>query len=155
MVVVTVIAVVLFDVPFVGPVWQLTLGGVLFLITTMGMGVLISTMSQSQGQAIQLAMMATLPQVLLSGMIFPLSSMAAGIRWIAYVLPLTYFVPIARDTMTKGTSFTAIWEPYALLTVLGVAVLSLALVRFRRDLGPSARTRRKLAERAAEPGSGA
>jgi ABC-2 type transport system permease protein len=117
--------------------------------------VLISTMSQSQGQAIQLAMMATLPQVLLSGMIFPLSSMAAGIRWIAYFLPLTYFVPIARDTMTKGTSFTAIWEPYALLTVLGVAVLSLALVRFRRDLGPSARTRRKLAERAAESGSGA
>jgi ABC-2 type transport system permease protein len=154
MVVVTVIAVVLFDVPFVGPVWQLTLGGVLFLITTMGMGVLISTLSQSQGQAIQLAMMATLPQVLLSGMIFPLSSMAAGIRWIAYFLPLTYFVPIARDTMTKGTDFNAIWEPFALLTVLGVVVLSLALFRFRRDLGPSARTRRKLARRAAESGAG-
>ena len=145
MVLVTVIAVLLFDVPFVGPVWQFALGGVLFLITTMSIGVLISTLSRSQGQAIQLALMVTLPQVLLSGMIFPLSSMAAGIRWIAYVLPLTYFVPIARDTMTKGTDFTAIWEPYVLLTVLGTVVLSLALFRFRRDLGPSARARRRAA----------
>jgi ABC-2 type transport system permease protein len=147
MVLVTVVGVLLFDVPFVGPVWQLLLGGVLFLLTTMGFGVLISTLSQSQGQAIQLALMVTLPQVLLSGMIFPLSSMAAGIRWLAYFLPLTYFVPIARDVMTKGTDFTAIWEPYALLAVLGTVVLSLALVRFRRDLGPSARTRRRLARR--------
>ena len=54
------------------------------------MGVLISTMSQNQGQAIQLAFMLVLPQVLLSGLIFPVSSMAAGVRWISYALPLTY-----------------------------------------------------------------
>ncbi len=81
--VVTIVGVVLFDVPFQGPVWQLALGGVLFLMATMGFGVLISTVSANQGQAIQLALMVTMPQVLLSGMVFPLESMAAGVRWIA------------------------------------------------------------------------
>ncbi|MEZ5238962.1 MAG: ABC transporter permease [Microthrixaceae bacterium] len=140
--VVTVVGVFLFDVPLNGPIWQLALGGVVFLMTTMGFGVLISTVSVTQGQAIQLALMVTLPQVLLSGMVFPLGSMAAGVRWIAYLLPLTYFVEISRDVMMRGTDFSAMWRPYVALAVLGGAVFSLALVRFRRDLGPGGRAGR-------------
>lgn len=136
LVVVTAIGVTLFDVPLVGPVWQLALGGAVFLVATMGLGVLISTVSRTQGQAIQLALMVTLPQVLLSGMVFPLQSMAPGVRWIAWFLPLTYFVEIARDVMLKGTPFSSMWEPYVALAALGSAVLGLALFRFRRDLGP-------------------
>jgi ABC-2 type transport system permease protein len=90
--------------------------------------------------------MVTLPQVLLSGMVFPLSSMAAGVRWIAWFLPLTYFVVIARDVMMKGTPFEAMWQPYLLLFLLGTVVLGLALFRFRRELGPSRRAQRRLAE---------
>src|SRR5215469_15935846 len=85
----------LFHVPFVGSVATFALGAFLFLLVTLGMGVLISTVSQNQGQAIQLAFMIMLPQVLLSGLIFPVSSMAAGVRWISYVLPLTYFIQIS------------------------------------------------------------
>jgi len=154
LVVVTAVGVVLFDVPFTGPVWQLVLGGVVFLTATMAIGVLISTLSENQGQAIQMALMVTLPQVLLSGMVFPLESMAAGVRWIAWFLPLTYWVAISRDVMLKGTDFTAMWEPYAALVVLGGVVLALALVRFRRDLGPSRRERRRLARRAEATGAG-
>ena len=86
----------IFHVPFNGSVFTLALGAVLFLFVTLGIGVLISSVSENQGQAIQLAIMTLLPQVLLSGLIFPVASMAPGIRWISYLLPLTYFTRISR-----------------------------------------------------------
>jgi ABC transporter DrrB family efflux protein len=128
----------IFHVPFAGNVATFALGAVLFLLVTLGMGVLISTLSQNQGQAIQLAFMIMLPQVLLSGLIFPVASMAAGVRWISYILPLTYFIEIARGVMLKATPISALWQPLALLAVLAVVVLVLAIARFRRDLAPSA-----------------
>jgi ABC-2 type transport system permease protein len=140
----------LFHVPFVGNVATFALGAALFLLVTLGMGVLISTVSQNQGQAIQLAFMIMLPQVLLSGLIFPITSMAAGVRWISYVLPLTYFIQISRGVMLKATPITALWPPLGLLALLAVVVLGLAIIRFRRDLAPSARSVRRGEARASE-----
>jgi len=131
----------LFGVPFTGNVATFALGAALFLLVTLGMGVLISTVSQNQGQAIQLAFMTMLPQVLLSGLIFPVTSMAAGVRWISYVLPLTYFIEISRGVMLKATPISALAQPLGLLALLAVVVLGLAIVRFRRDLAPSGRRR--------------
>jgi ABC-2 type transport system permease protein len=150
LVLVVVVGMGLFGVPFAGNVAVFALGAALFLLVTLGMGVLISTVSQNQGQAIQLAFMVMLPQVLLSGLIFPLSSMAAGVRWIAYVLPLTYFIEIARGVMLKAAPITALWGPIGLLAVLAVAVLGLAVARFRRDLAPSTR-KAEAQERTQEP----
>jgi ABC-2 type transport system permease protein len=82
--------------------------------------------------------MAMLPQVLLSGMIFPVGSMAAGVRWISYLLPLTYFIEISRGVMLRAAPIDALAFPFAMLAVLGVAAFGLALIRFRRDLAPSA-----------------
>jgi ABC-2 type transport system permease protein len=129
----------LFGVPFTGNVATFALGAALFLLVTLGMGVLISTLSQNQGQAIQLSFMIMLPQVLLSGLIFPVTSMAAGVRWISYVLPLTYFIEISRGVMLKATPISALGQPLGLLALLAVVVLGLAIVRFRRDLAPSGR----------------
>src|SRR5215472_253296 len=129
----------LFGVPFAGDVAVFALGAALFLLVTLGMGVLVSTVSQNQGQAIQLAFMILLPQVLLSGLIFPVASMAAGVRWISYVLPLTYFIQISRGVMLKAAPISALWQPIGLLALLAVVVLGLAIARFRRDLAPSAR----------------
>jgi ABC-2 type transport system permease protein len=137
MVIVLVVGWLLFDVPFAGSIWLLALGAVLFLFVTLGTGVLISTVSENQGQAIQLAIMTLLPQVLLSGLIFPLESMAAGVRWIGYLLPLTYFNQIARGVMLRAAPFEAVALPFALLAVLGLAVFGLAVLRFRADLAPS------------------
>jgi ABC-2 type transport system permease protein len=109
---------------------------VLFLLVTLGMGVLISTLSQNQGQAIQLAFMVMLPQVLLSGLIFPVSSMAPGVRWISYILPLTYFIDISRGVMLKAAPIGSLLQPIGLLALLAVVVFGLAVVRFRRDLAP-------------------
>jgi ABC-2 type transport system permease protein len=135
--VVIAVGVALFDVPLRGSVLVLALGSLLFLFVTLGLGVLISTVSQNQGQAIQLAMMTLLPQVLLSGLIFPLSSMPLGVRWISYVLPLTYFTKISRGVMVRGAPLTALWQPFVLLAVLGGAAVLLATLRFRRDLAPA------------------
>jgi ABC-2 type transport system permease protein len=144
--VITVVGNTLFDVPFRGSVGTLALGAVLFLFVTLGLGVLISTVSQNQGQAIQLAIMLALPQILLSGMIFPLSAMAAGVRWIAYLLPLTYFVQVSRGVMVRGTPIEALVLPLSMLAVLGLAVFGLSLIRFRRDLAPSGRATARAAE---------
>jgi ABC-2 type transport system permease protein len=150
LVLIIVIGMGVFGVPFAGNVAVFALGAALFLLVTLGMGILVSTVSQNQGQAIQLAFMIVLPQVLLSGLIFPVSSMAAGVRWISYLLPLTYFIDISRGVMLKATPISALWEPLGLLALLAVLVLGLAIVRFRRDLAPSSRKAQARA-RAQEP----
>lgn len=127
----------LFDVPFTGSPLVFALGAGLFLFVTLGLGVLVSQVSQNQGQAIQLAIMTLLPQVLLSGLIFPVESMAAGIRWIAYLLPLTYFIQVSRGVMVRGAPLEALVLPLGMLAVLGTVVFGLAVLRFRRDLAPA------------------
>lgn len=149
MAIVVIAGVVLFDVPFRGSILLFAVGSALFLLVTLGIGLLVSSVSQNSGQAIQLALMTLLPQVLLSGMIFPLDAMAAGVRWIAWVLPLTYFIDISRAIMVRGAGLSAVAQPLALLAVLGVAVFGLALLRFSRDLAPSRATSRPAQEVAA------
>jgi ABC-2 type transport system permease protein len=127
-----------FGVPFRGSIPLFVLGALLFLFVTLSIGVLISSISQNQGQAIQLTMMTLLPQILLSGFVFPVSSMAAGVRWIAYVLPLKYFIDISRGVMLRGAPISALWLPLLMLAVLGTAAFTLSTIRFRRDLAPAA-----------------
>ena len=150
LVLIIVIGMGVFHVPFAGNVAIFALGAALFLLVTLGMGVLVSTVSQNQGQAIQLAFMIVLPQVLLSGLIFPVSAMAPGVRWISYVLPLTYFIDISRGVMLKAAPISALWQPLGWLALLAVVVLGLAIIRFRRDLAPGSRKAQARA-RAEEP----
>lgn len=136
MILVTVAGVLLFDVPFEGSVWWLAAFGLVFLFVVLGLGVAISTVSQSQGEAIQLAIMTLLPQIMLSGMIFPLESMAAGVRWIGYILPLTWFIRGMRGIFLKAADASALLFPLGILTLMAVLVFGLALYRFRKDLAP-------------------
>jgi ABC-2 type transport system permease protein len=134
--IVLVVGIAIFGVPFVGSPAVFALGALLFLFVTLGLGVLISSVSQNQGQAIQLAMMTLLPQVLLSGLIFPLSSIAVGVRWLAYFLPLTYFTEISRGVMLKAEPIGALWPSFTFLALLGAVVVTLATMRFRSYLAP-------------------
>jgi ABC-2 type transport system permease protein len=131
------VGIAIFGVPFRGSAAVFALGALLFLFVTLGIGVLISSVSQNQGQAIQLAVMTLLPQVLLSGLIFPLASIAAGVRWLAYVLPLTYFNEISRGVMLRAEPIGALWQPFAFLALLGAVVVTLATMRFRAYLAPA------------------
>ncbi|HEX2026931.1 MAG TPA: ABC transporter permease [Nitriliruptorales bacterium] len=134
---VMVASVVVFDVPFNGSLPLFVTGSVLFLTVALGTGLLISTLSENQGQAMQLSMMMTLPQVLLSGAIFPLESMAVVLQWIAYALPLTWFVELARGVMLRAAGWSELAVPLAALAGLAVAVLGLSIARVRRDLLPA------------------
>ena len=137
MVVVVGAGMLLFHVPFRGSVAVFALGAALFLFTTLGIGVLISTVSQTQGQAIQLAMMTLLPQFLLSGLFFPLCSMPWGVRWIGYLLPLTYFIKVARGVMVRGAPLDALWLPLVILAIMAAVVSTASTLRFRRELAPA------------------
>ncbi|MEP7193398.1 MAG: ABC transporter permease [Actinomycetota bacterium] len=157
MVIITTLGMLLFGVPFNGNPFVFALGAGLFLFVVLGLGVFISTISQTSGQAIQTAFMFLLPQILLSGMIFPLDAMAAGVRWIGYLLPLTYFVMISQGVLLRGASLVSLWLPFLMLTVMAIVVFSGATLRFRRDLAPGRRRHpgkvsvRPASERAAGP----
>jgi ABC-2 type transport system permease protein len=135
------VGITIFGVPFRGSPAAFGLGALLFLFVTLGIGVLISSVSQNQGQAIQLAVMTLLPQVLLSGLIFPLTSIAAGVRWISYFLPLTYFNEISRGVMLRAEPITALWQPFAFLALLGAIIVTGATLRFRAYLAPAGHER--------------
>jgi ABC-2 type transport system permease protein len=148
------VGVAIFGVPFRGSLAVFALGALLFLFVTLGLGVLISSVSENQGQAIQLSIMFTLPQVLLSGLIFPLSSIAIGVRWISYLLPLTYFNEISRGVMLRAEPIGPLWQPFVFLALLGLVVVTLAGLRFRAFLAPAtARGRGKPAPVTAGPGT--
>lgn len=139
MLIVTLTGLWLFDVPFEGSVLMFAAFAVVFLFVVLGLGVAISTVSKSQGEAIQLAIMVLLPQIMLSGMIFPLDSMAAGVRWIGYLLPLTWFIEGMRGVFLRGSDAAALLQPLGILLVMAMVVFGIAITRFRKDLAPKQR----------------
>jgi ABC-2 type transport system permease protein len=96
-----------------------------------------------------------LPQVLLSGLIFPLSSIAVGVRWISYILPLTYFNEISRGVMLRAEPLGPLWQPFVFLALLGLIVFTLASLRFRAFLAPAAPRRGSARPPAGQPPAGA
>lgn len=124
----------LFDVPLKGSLLSLLLPSFFFLLGSLGVGILVSTVSQNQQQAMQLAVFTLLPQIIFSGFIFPLEAVPWGVRWISYLMPLTYFLPVTRGVFLKGIGLTQIALPTAMLAVYAVVVILLATVRFRRTL---------------------
>jgi len=137
--IITTLGMLLFDVPFNGNAFVFALGAALFLFVVLGLGVFISTISQTTGQAIQTAFFFMMPQILLSGMIFPLDAMAAGVRWIGYLLPLTYFIMISQGVMLRGASLASLWLPFLVVTLMAIVVFTGSTLRFRRDLAAGRR----------------
>lgn len=132
--VVLLVAWALFGVPVRGSVPLLFGEALLFLVATLGMGLLISTVARTQLQAMQMSVFVQLPQMLLSGLIFPLAAMPWGVRWISYALPLTYFVSVSRGVLLKGVGPGELVAETIALSVLAVAYVGLAAVRFRKTL---------------------
>jgi ABC-2 type transport system permease protein len=136
LVVVTVLGMLIFGVPFTGNVALFALAGAIFLFVVLGIGVFISTVSQNAGQAIQAAILVLLPQILLSGIIFPLDAMPLGVRWIGYCLPLTYFTQVSQGVMLRGAGIDALWLPITVLAGMAVLVFGAAVWRFRASITP-------------------
>lgn len=123
-----------FKVPFQGDVglfWALTF---LFIVSCLGLGILISTVSTTQAQAQQMSVLVMLPGMILSGFIFPRETMPAVIRWVGNVLPLTYYLQIVRGIITKGVSIDYLWESVIALAIFGFGVFAVSALSFRSRL---------------------
>ncbi|HXG91925.1 MAG TPA: ABC transporter permease [Blastocatellia bacterium] len=132
----TVLAVMrlVFDVPINGSVLLLLVLSVLFLFTALGIGLLVSTRAQNQMQALQLAWLFILPSVLLSGFMFPRDSMPPVMQWIGTLVPVTHFIEIIRGIVLRGATFSDLVSEVATLAVMGLALITLSALRFRKKL---------------------
>jgi ABC-2 type transport system permease protein len=121
-----------FGVPIAGNLPLLLILGAGFLLTVLGLGLLISTFARSQMQAMLLAAFILLPSVLLSGMLFERELMPPAMQGVSYALPLTYFLEILRGIIVRGAGLSDLWFPATATVVFGIAVLGLASIRFAR-----------------------
>lgn len=132
---VTAVAVLWFEVPFVGELGLLVALGVVYLAPALGVGLLISTISRTQQQAFLTSFLFLMPALLLSGFLFPVESMPTVFQWIAQANPLTHFLVIVRGIFLKGVGLSILWPRAVILAGMGVVLLSLAAWRFRKRSG--------------------
>jgi ABC-2 type transport system permease protein len=133
---VTAVAVLWFEVPFRGSLTLLLGTSMLYVICTLGLGLLISTISDTQQQAMMTATFFFLtPMIYLSGFIFPIENMPGVIQYATYLIPLRYFLVIVRGIFLKGIGLDLLWPQVAALTLWGGAVLTLAVARSRKRSG--------------------
>lgn len=126
-----------FGVPFVGNHLIFALGGVLFLVTYLAQGLLISVVTRSQTVAMQFAMLSgMLPSNLLSGFIFPIESMPKFFHFFTMIFPARWFMRIARDSFLKGSTFIELSGAFLALSIICFLMIVLATRRFKRDLEP-------------------
>jgi ABC-2 type transport system permease protein len=133
-VLVAVVGVLWFHVPIQGSFLLLLSGVGLYLMSTIGVGLFISTISRTQQQALMSSFFFYLPAVLLSGFMFPISNMPEPAQWVTYLNPLRYFLVIIRGVFLKGSSIDELWPQFVALTVLGVALLTLSSMRFQKRI---------------------
>ena len=132
---VTAVAVFWFEVPLRGSLWLLLGMSLLYVICTLALGLFISTISDTQQQAMMTATFFFLtPMIYLSGFIFPIENMPRVIQYATYLIPLRYFLVIVRGIFLKGIGLDLLWPQAAALTVWGAVVLSLAVMRSRKRI---------------------
>ncbi|EZP46330.1 ABC transporter [Stenotrophomonas sp. RIT309] len=124
----------LFEVPIRGSLLDVYLAAVLLVLANLALGLLISTRARSQFQAMQMTLFLFLPSILLSGFMFPFAGMPRPVQWLAEVLPLTHFLRLVRGIMLRGASLWELWPDALALLVFIVAMMTLAILRFRKRL---------------------
>ena len=123
-----------FHVPFVGN-WLVLLAGVaLFLLATLGIGLLLSTFSRTQQQAFALNFFLVNPIFILSGFAFPIAAMPKVLQWLTFLNPLRYFLVVLRSVFLKGVGLGVLWPQLAAMAALGAVMLTASVLRFRKSL---------------------
>jgi ABC-2 type transport system permease protein len=123
-----------FGVEFAGNYFLLLALAGLFVLSSLGLGLLISTVSQTQAQAMQMALFVMLPSIILSGFVFPREGMPHPIRELGLLIPLTYFLQILRGIILKGVGVEVLWPEVLALAAFGLIVFGLSANRFRKTL---------------------
>jgi ABC-2 type transport system permease protein len=123
-----------FHVPIRGSLFELYLLSFPFMVASLGVGLLLSTMVKTQAQAVQLGFFYMMPNILLSGFMFPRIAMPAPAQWIGAILPLTYYLDVLRGVLIKGVPFTQLLDEGLILSAFGVLLIALAVQRFHKTV---------------------
>jgi ABC-2 type transport system permease protein len=131
---VTLMGVFWFEIPFQGSIIVLVAGTLSFLLSSVGLGLLISTLCSTQQQAVMAGTFVLTPAILLSGLIFPVANMAAIFQYITFFNPLRHFIVVVQGVFLGGLSLTLLWPQMVTMAALGVGFLGLSILRFRGRL---------------------
>lgn len=131
---VTTVAILWFRIPFRGNFFVLLLASVLYILSALGIGLFVSTVSKTQQEAFMTTFLFFMPILLLSGFMFPITSMPVPIQWITLLNPVRHFLEIVRAVFLKGAGLDILWPQYVALLVLGVGILRFAASRFHKRL---------------------
>ena len=123
-----------FQVPFRGQIAVLFIGAILFILCMLGVGLLISTVSSTQQQAMVTAFFFIMPAITFSGFGFPISTMPQWLQYCTYLSPLRYFLVVLRGRYVKGVGMDILWPQMAAMAVLGIALLTTSVLRFHKAL---------------------
>ncbi len=132
---VTVVGLFWFDIPIRGSLYLLTASTAIYLLSVLGIGLFISTISKTQQQALMATFLFFAPAVLLSGFMFPIENMPKIIQYGTYINPLRYFLIIIRGIFLKGNGVNILWPQMVSLLLLGIVVITLSSLRFKKRLG--------------------
>jgi ABC-2 type transport system permease protein len=135
MLLITAVGVFWFEVPIRGSLVLLLLGTAIYLLSVLGTGLFLSTLAKTQQQALMAAMFFNMPGILLSGFAFPIENMPMVFQYVTYLNPLRYFLIIIRGVFLKGNGIDILWPQMAALFGIGIVVIMLAALRFRKQLG--------------------
>jgi len=134
MMVVTTAAMLIFHIPLRGNPLLLLGCSMLFLLTSLGAGLFLSTISQTQQQAMMASFFFSMPCFMLSGFAFPIHNMPLAVQYLTYLNPLRYFIEIVRGLFLKGTGISVLWPQMLVLAVYGVGIVMLSAARFHKRL---------------------
>jgi len=126
---------IIFGIHVRGSVVFLFFSSFLYILSTLGLGLFVSTVSKTQQQAMMIAIFAVMmPMIYLSGFAFPVENMPTIIQYISYVIPLKYFITIIRGVILKGNGFVQHWFDATMLLTMGILILFFSALRFRKRL---------------------
>ncbi len=128
-------SVAIFDIPIRGSIFLAYLLTTLYITATLTLGILISTIAKTQIQAVEMSIIVIMPSILLSGFMFPRTSMPDVFIWVSNLLPMTYYLEIMRGIFLRGNGIVDLWMPTLSLLVFTVITFSIAMIRFKRSIG--------------------
>jgi ABC-2 type transport system permease protein len=123
-----------FRIPFRGSLWVLSLGLVLFLLCVLGVGLFISTVSKTQGQALISAFFFNDPAIIFSGFAFPMTSIPPVLQWITYLDPLRYFEVVLRSVFLKGVGLSVLWPQMVGMAIFAPILFTISFLRLRKSM---------------------
>jgi ABC-2 type transport system permease protein len=125
----------LFDIPTRGSIVLLYVLTMAYIVANLALGMLVSTLTKTQVQAMQLSFFLILPNILLSGFMFPREAMPAPAQWIGWALPLTYYLKILRGVLLKGVGLPILWRETLVLCGFAVLLIAISVKRFTKTIG--------------------